>query len=143
MATIGETISELLIINNLSANAFGKKIGVSGSIVARWIRENVPLKLTNLLKVAESFGCSVDYICGRTDNRGVFIPGEILFNERLKFFISKSGKSLRQISIQTKLDYRSFYDWRKGTEPLSSTLIILANYFDCSLDSLLGLQNEK
>jgi len=48
-----DSLKELIQENGLSADALSKRLGVSGSIVARWIRENKPIKLFNLLKIAE------------------------------------------------------------------------------------------
>ncbi len=51
---------------NMPVGEFIQKIGVSRSTYYAWQRSgNIPA--TKLIKMAELFGCSVDYLLGRTD----------------------------------------------------------------------------
>ena len=137
---IGESLKELIQENNLSADALSKRLGVSGSIVARWIRENKPIKLFNLLKLAEYFDCSVDFICGRTSDRGKFIPAQMTFHDKVLSLLESSEKAKDKIFTEIGLNRHVIYDWLKGSVPLSSNLIALADYFGCTIDFLLGFE---
>lgn len=48
-------------------NTVGKNIGVSSGICTKWKNGVIP-KGEILIKIAEYFDCSVDYLLGRTDN---------------------------------------------------------------------------
>lgn len=50
-----------------SPNAFAKEIGAKTSACTYWKNGTIPNGET-LLKIASNFGCSIDYLLGRTDN---------------------------------------------------------------------------
>ena len=137
----GESLKELMQESNLSADALSKKLGVSASIVARWVRENKPVKSLNLLKLAEFFDCSADYICGRTNNKGKYIPSQSTFPNKLIELLKNSDKTKDKVFTDMGFNRHIIYDWQKGFAPLSSNLILLADYFGCTIDFLLGLEN--
>ncbi|MCV2499508.1 helix-turn-helix transcriptional regulator [Melissococcus plutonius] len=55
--------------NGISINDLEDKIGIGKNSLYSW-KKNIP-KGTNLLKVADYFNVSTDYLLGRTDNPGV------------------------------------------------------------------------
>lgn len=139
--TLGQRLNELLNEKYLSAATLAKSIGLSGVAVRKWRRIDTALKLEHLLRVAEYFDCSLDYLCGRSeDDKGFNKNVSPVFAVKLKEIIENSKKPIDRISKETGLDRRNFYDWFNGMSPVSSTLIILADYFDCSVDYLIGLE---
>ena len=140
--TLGERLNELLNEKNMPAASLANIIGLSGVAVRKWRRINTALKLEHLLRVAEYFDCSLDFLCGRTEEEKGFNKNvSPIFPQRLKEIIAHSKTPIDRISKETNLDRRNFYDWFNGMPPVSSTLIILANYFDCSVDYLVGLES--
>jgi len=141
--TFNERLSELLEEKYLSAEALAKQIGLSGSIVSRWRRKgNVSPKLEHLLRVAEFFNCSLNFLCGRTEDENVFNKAAApKFSERLRQLIKESKLPVSRVSKDSNLSRYNFYDWFNGAAPLSSSLCILADYFDCSIDYLVGLED--
>jgi len=137
--TFGERLSQLLKDDYLTADALSKEIGVSFSIAAQWVRENTPAKLFNLLKVAAFFDCSVDYLCGRTDVKGKFSHASSTFPARLIELIETSSETKAAIFSNLGLNRHALYDWRKGTVPLSSQLVKIADYFNVTVDYLIGI----
>lgn len=61
-----ERYSTLCETNNISANAVCAIIGLSSATATHWKNGSVP-KGDVLLKIANYFDCSVDYLLGRTD----------------------------------------------------------------------------
>ena len=60
-------------------------------------------------------------------------------NERLKELRAKKGLSQKQISKELNISDRNYQRYEYGAvEPVASTLIALADYFDVSLDYLCG-----
>ena len=140
--TLGERLNELLNEKYMSAASLAKIIGLSGVAVCKWRRINAAIKLEHLLRVAEYFDCSLDFLCGRTEEEKGFNKAAFpIFAERLKELIAQSKKPIDRVSKETQLDRRNFYDWFNGMAPVSTTLIILANYFSCSVDYLVGLED--
>lgn len=140
--TLSERLNELLNEKYMSAAKLAEVIGLSGVTVRNWRRTNAAVKLEHLLRVAEYFECSLDYLCGRTEDEGIFRKDTApCFPERLKALIGDCKTPIDRIAKETQLDRHNFYDWFNGMPPLSSSLIILANYFGCSIDYLVGLES--
>lgn len=60
-------------------------------------------------------------------------------NERLKELRAKKGLSQKQISKELNISDRNYQRYEYGTvEPVASTLIALADYFNVSIDYLVG-----
>ena len=140
IVSLNERLLELLEENNLNAETFSKKIGVSSSVISRWVRENSSVKLNSLLKISAFFNCSVDFICGRTYNQGKFNPAPTTFPDRLAALIVKSGEKKCDIFPKLGLDRHALYDWQKGCAPRSVNLIAVADYFGVTVDYLIGLE---
>lgn len=54
--------------NKKSPNAIAKELGISSGAITSWKKGKVPHHNT-LLKIAQYFGVTVDYLLGNTDNR--------------------------------------------------------------------------
>lgn len=64
------------------------------------------------------------------------------FAERLKDLRLEKGLSIQQLAKQIGIGSSSLCRWENGQADVKgSQLIILARYFDVSVDYLLGLEN--
>lgn len=55
---------------DLSQEALGARLGVSGDVVRNWESGKTPInKISSLIEMAELFKCSIDYLLGRTEDR--------------------------------------------------------------------------
>jgi DNA-binding helix-turn-helix protein len=134
-----ERLIELMQENGLNAEKLSKKLGVAPTIIRRWCLPQKDIYYSNLLQVANYFNCSLDFLCGRSDVVLDFVPKECPpFMEWLPTVIKERGKSTYKIFKDTRIKSSYFAKWRKGREPLLSSLGILADYLDCSLDRLVG-----
>lgn len=134
-----ERLIELMQENGLNAEKLSKKLGVAPTIIRRWCLPQKDIYYSNLLQVANYFNCSLDFLCGRSDVVLDYIPKECPpFMEWLPTVIKERGKSTYKIFKDTRIKSSYFAKWRKGREPLLSSLGILADYLDCSLDRLVG-----
>lgn len=134
-----ERLIELMQENGLNAEKLSKKLGVAPTIIRRWCLPQKDIYYSNLLQAANYFNCSLDFLCGRSDIVLDFVPQECPpFMEWLPTVIKERGKSTYKIFKDTRIKSSYFAKWRKGREPLLSSLGILADYLDCSLDRLVG-----
>ena len=66
------------------------------------------------------------------------------FNERLKELRKERQLSQMEVEDLTGVGQSSISAWERGErEPLAHQLIVLAAFFNCSVDYLLGLTDEK
>ena len=62
-----EIIAALMQNNNESTTKLAAAIGVSGNILKNWIRNRTPIDYDGIIKIAEHYGVSTDYLLGLTD----------------------------------------------------------------------------
>lgn len=59
-----EIINKLKDLNKTNISRISKAIGVNTSLVYRWINNEISPSTTSLIKLADHFGCSVDFLVG-------------------------------------------------------------------------------
>ncbi|HBF86055.1 MAG TPA: transcriptional regulator [Clostridiales bacterium] len=69
----------------LTQKALAEKIGYAAHNVGDWERGKAEPSISDLIKLADVFGCSVDYLIGRTDDFGN-INGFTEFSEEERLF---------------------------------------------------------
>jgi transcriptional regulator with XRE-family HTH domain len=65
MKTFAESLAELRQLNGLTRHALAKKIGCSHSSIADWEKSEQVPNLIALVKLADFFNVSLDYLVGR------------------------------------------------------------------------------
>lgn len=65
------------------------------------------------------------------------------FAENLKDLINEKGKSLRKIGNDSGFTSGQLSEYTHGAYPTVEKAIKLANYFDCSLDYMFGITEER
>lgn len=66
-----------------------------------------------------------------------------VFVENLKDLICESGKSLRKLAQESGVSAMQYSRYLKGSIPTIEIIIKIASYFDCSLDYLFGLSEDR
>ena len=54
---------------DLTQAELGEKLGVGVDVIRNWEDGTTPIKVKNLIEMADLFSCSVDYLLGRTEDR--------------------------------------------------------------------------
>lgn len=139
VSNFSETLSELINERGLTSRAVASTIGVSHGNVSMWTSGSCMLTLTNALRLADFFECSLEFLMGRTSTRLSYTPKDYPpFYERLMNLMKERGISRYRIVKDTSFSNGYFSRWKKGSSPLMETIITLARYFDCTLDYLVG-----
>lgn len=136
---IGERINELQTIKNIDNKTFANAIGVNVSTVGRWKNNLKYMRLSQIIKIADYFNCSIEFLVGRTDNVLDFQPIKCPpFYLHLRELLNNRGISRNQINKSTRIKSSHFVDWKNGADPHILSLIELADYLDITLDVLAG-----
>lgn len=82
-----QRLGELMDEKGLNSLQLSKKIGGSDRVVGAWRKGEYGPKLDSLIRLADFFGVSIDYLSGRSDERNMVLsPDEItlvnLYRER-------------------------------------------------------------
>lgn len=134
-----ERLNDLMAEQEISGEELSKRIGVAPSLVSRWRKSDTDKFLSSILKIADYFKCSLDYLCGREDE---FYPFDFIncppFYDRLRFVLREKGVTTYALFKNTKVKSSHLVGWKKGSEPKMTTLIAIADFLNCSLDYLVG-----
>ncbi len=114
-------------------------LGIAPTIVRRWQAKSNDLRLSSVLKIVDYFGCSIEYLCGRTDTLIDYAPKPCPpFAEHLNGLLAERGITKYRLFLETPVNSSQFHYWTKGSEPRLSSLFALSEYLDISLDVLVG-----
>ncbi|MCL2556772.1 MAG: helix-turn-helix domain-containing protein [Firmicutes bacterium] len=142
ISKFGERLGDFLFENEWTAEDLSKKIGSSKTRVYEWLSgksKNTPT-LTNLLKLANLFNCSLGYLIGIEDNN--IEPSKRVrpaFSCWFRFVVKEKGFTLYSLGKKTNITTNHFYKWINGQrEPSLDSLLRISEALDCSLDYLVG-----
>ena len=139
LPNISKRIKELMKENEINSEELSRIINVSSSVILRWTKKDTSLFLSNLIKLSDYFKCSIEYLSGRKNYEESWKSKPApMFSIRLREVLSNKAISVYKIIKDTKLSSACFEKWFNGTEPTLSSLIILSDYLDCSIDFLVG-----
>ena len=137
----GEILTGLMFDKNISSQQLATDLLVSARTVNRWRANESGITLSLLIKLCEYFNCSLDYLVGKTERDirpNKFEVGN--FGAQVRKVMKSKGISSYVLRKDTQFSSSRFNDWDKGADPKLNTLLELANYFNCSLDELVGLE---
>ncbi|PJO84508.1 XRE family transcriptional regulator [Enterococcus faecium] len=63
--------------------------------------------------------------------------------ERIKFLAKKHSKTMKQVTIDLGYSENYFYSLKSGKQPSAEKLTEIADYFDVSVDYLLGREERE
>lgn len=138
MDKFSERLAELMDNENLASEALGARVGVDGSAVRLW-QEGKSVFLSNMIKLAQYFHCSIDFLMGRTEKLLDFKPQPCLpFYTRLREVMCEQRVSTYRLCKDLGISSCNFTNWKNGTDPFIQTVELLANYLEVSIDFLVG-----
>lgn len=135
-----ERLDNLMFDNNVTPIKLSNDIGVVSTTVTRYLQEKRAPSVDTLVKIADYFNCSCDFLLGLTDDdtTATYYPCPP-FNEQLKILKEHFNCSWRHFYTSTDISDSSFYNWKNGTSaPSVDCIIALAKGFQCSVDFILG-----
>lgn len=99
----GQRIKELREERGLSLMALAKAVGVSDTAVCKWENQLAEPKLSYIVRLADFFNCSADYLTGRTDDLGWVVQPRLLTSEDQLFLdiIHDLSPQMRELAKQT------------------------------------------
>ena len=117
-------------------------MGIDETTIYKWMTFANSISLKHLIKLADYFQCSIDYLFGRSKDYLPFtIQPLIPFSKRIREVIEK--KDTQDTALLKKHVLRKgIFTNGKGSVPQLPTLIELAYLFDCSVDYLIGRERD-
>lgn len=124
---------------------FPKFVGVSRDVIIRATKYGIIPSIKSLIKIADKLNISITYLLGETDNDEFYLSeSSATFHIRLEQLANERGEKYSNISNKMPFAYNSIYEWmRTGCLPSLEYIKPLANYFNVSIDYLLGRTDDK
>ena len=136
-----DTLKDLMSERQITIKILSEQTKIRLSRLYEFINEKRLPSLENAIKIAEYFHCSLDYLFG-FDEEYNYCQNYVLTSdcsERLRQAINASGKTRYKISKETKVSQQQLHNWYRNKQiPSLVTLVNFADYFNCSLDYLVG-----
>lgn len=129
----------------MTAASFARGIGCLERCVARWLNgTNVP-SLEYVIMTADYMDCSIDYLLGRSDDpHCIKSAAPVTFAERLSLLIETSATNRNKLAKVCGVGSSTVSKWiLRGQLPKPDVACALANYFNCSVDYLIGRADNK
>lgn len=135
-------LKELINEKSLEPKEVAERIGLnpSSSRIYTWLDTSLP-SLKYLFALSKFFDCSLDYLCGRTEEIGKYKEIKpVEFSSRLQKIIdSKPNLTRYKLFKDLKLTKGHMFSWfNEHRTPSTSNYIKIADYLGVGLDELIG-----
>lgn len=139
-----EIFEELLFYNNLDITALAKIIGISRQSLYRYRNNDITPCVETATKIAKAFNCRLNYLLGLgEDYERKFGNGECCFVDRLLSLLELRKISKYKLAKAIPMPESIIYTWLyKNAKPSLDSVARVANYLECSIDYLLGYDDE-
>lgn len=103
-----ERFYHLCLSHNTRPNPVGKEIGISSSVITHWKQDGSYPTIELLLKIADYFDCSIDYLIGRSNEKSSNIEISIDDFQLIEKFHSLDDNGKRELIsyLDFKIDQR-------------------------------------
>ena len=140
LSKFAESLTELIEESKLTPSTLADTIGCGRGTISRYLSGQKMPRIEMLVRIADFFACSVDYVLGRETEKypRVFIPCPS-FQARLPILCKELGITKYKLQKATGIAESAIYNWQRGEgTPNLENVIKIANAFDCSVDFVIG-----
>lgn len=140
MIKFQNVFKELLDEKEISAKKLGKIVGIDHTSIYCYLQDSLP-NLENAIKLATYFDCSLQFLFGLEEYRTHEEYKECdvsKFYPRYESLLKKNNISHYALSREIGINNSSLLFWKRGKTPKMDSLIKIAEYFDVSIDYLVG-----
>lgn len=140
LSKLPKILKELMQEAEISTPKLADKINIDHSAISKFLNAERLPSATTLVKLADFFNCTTDYLLGRSDilDERSF-KQRPPFNEQLSFLLDYFKISKYRLVKETEISEQTVINWHKGKyEPTVESLVKLAKHFKCSVDFILG-----
>ncbi len=134
-----ERLQDLLSENELSRLQLSKRIGISFETLNGYFNKDFYPELSVAIKIANYFNCSLQYLCGLSEDYNNSDKNSLSFVETLKELMKSNKISIEKLMKTLNMSEANYYRWKNNNnKPSMQSLIAIAKYFDVSVDYLIG-----
>lgn len=142
MLNFGLRLKEEIEEAALTPEGLSQETGLSLKSIYNWSANISQPKLSGLIKLADYFLCSIDYLLDKEIKyKNAVFKKCPKFSEQLKKYMKESNIKPTALGRKIEKDRKQIYRWQEDkAEPQLDSLIKLADYFGVTIDVLIGRQ---
>ncbi len=130
---------ELIEQSGLGIVGVAREMKVSRYMLYKWLHVAKDMRLPSLVKIADYFDCSLEYLCGKADVRLEYVPQPLPeFSSRLREVLREKNMSAYRMFRETNIVSTQLHQWTHGITPALNTLEKIAVCLSVTLDYLVG-----
>lgn len=143
LSNFGERLSELIFDAGLTPAQLNRELNCGSATIHHYISGRHVPSVEMAVRLADYFGCSVDYLLGITEeNTTRTFQSCPPFGERLVFLCKYYQVSRYHLQKVTNISESVMRYWINGkTTPSLVNVLKLADAFHCSVDFVLGRES--
>ncbi len=140
LSNFAESLLELITETKLSPSAFADRIGCGKGTISRYLSGTKMPSVELLLKLADYFQCSTDYLLGlETEMYSRVFTTPVSFQERLPILCKELNTTKAEMIKKCGFAESAVYFWQSGErKPSVESIYKIAIAYDCSIDFILG-----
>lgn len=138
-----DCIQDYIDREGITLNRFSERVGIALSAIIKWNNLEYFPTIESVIKIADYFECSIDYLFGLSERREVTTVPSGGFLEAFEALCNKMGVSHYKVAKECQFGQSMISKWKRGKFPKCETLIKIAGYFECSIDYLIGRKALK
>lgn len=138
-----DNLNYLISEREISGKLLANELGLTEATVSRYRNGvNIP-SVSNLIKFADYFNCSVDYLIGdEEENTKLTFKAHPPISERMAQLPKIFNLTAKVFCDEVNISETAFYDWKSGSkEPNIFSIIKIAKQFDRRVDFILGRES--
>ena len=145
LAIFADRLSELIFDCKKTARDIAKETVIGKTTIYEYLSGQKMPTLRNLVKLADYFACSTDYLLGLEQEQTkltfqVCKPFSERFQEVLQYF----AISRYRLEQMTGIAESALYYWAKGQKcPTVENILLVCEKLDCRMDFLIGRSNVR
>ncbi len=133
-------LKELRTQKKINQQKLAKDIGVSRSTVAMWETDSSQPSNEMLLKLADYFNVSVDFLLGK-ENTVKRSKDKIMNN--ILVLLEKKNKTIEELCKYLDISEYTFEDWIKGEDKTYNLYLPhIAEFFNVTVDEIVGREKD-
>lgn len=138
-----ENLNDLVVESGKSLRQLERESGVTAVQFSRYLRGAIPT-ITVTIKIADYFGCSLDFLFGLTDCKMQQAHTQVVFDVS-KFIANYEALLKANNTTNYKLMPAGGFDesvirhWKRGATPRLDIVYYIAKSLNGSIDELIGL----
>lgn len=142
LSDFADSLKELILEKDITKVMLTKEVGLQLNTILKYLSGDSMPSIENLTKLSEYFGCSYEFLLGRSDETKKSFYKLLPFAESLKLLLNYLKITVIQFSKETGISLSCIFYWLTSKRrPGLDNIIKIADCYGLTVDFVLGREN--